>query len=100
MYSVFSWVDFHIRNLIYIDFLYFQPFNATRIAASGIDSRVKQLTKDTSNKNEDKNHGKGGFWDEFEVRSDTSDVLGINLGIIETIADAFSQQYVKLSPSA
>ncbi|KAL4221285.1 protein tyrosine phosphatase [Mactra antiquata] len=44
------------------------PFNATRIAASGIDSRVKQLTKDTSNKNEDKNHGKGGgFWDEFEA---------------------------------
>lgn len=42
------------------------PFNATRIAASGIDSRVKQLTKDTSNKNDDKNHGKGGFWDEFE----------------------------------
>ena len=44
--------------------IYFQPYNATRIAASGIDSRVKQLTKDT--RNQDSN-SKGGFWDEFEV---------------------------------
>ena len=44
----------------------FQPFNATRIAASGIDNRVRQLAKDTSNK-EDGRQGKGGFWDEFEV---------------------------------
>ncbi|KAL5013867.1 hypothetical protein ScPMuIL_008137 [Solemya velum] len=36
-----------------------QPFNATRITASGIDSRVKQLTKEV-------NKSKGGFWDEFE----------------------------------
>lgn len=39
------------------------PYNATRIAASGIDSRVKQLAKDT--KAQDSN-SKGGFWDEFE----------------------------------
>lgn len=41
------------------------PFNATRIAASGIDSRVKQLKKDTKEKHDDGKH-KGGFWDEFE----------------------------------
>lgn len=39
------------------------PYNATRIAASGIDSRVKQLTKDTKNQ---ESNSKGGFWDEFE----------------------------------
>ena len=55
-----------MRNMIVneMPFIYFQPYNATRIAASGIDSRVKQLTKDT--RNQDSN-SKGGFWDEFEV---------------------------------
>ncbi|XP_071109782.1 tyrosine-protein phosphatase non-receptor type 11-like isoform X1 [Haliotis cracherodii] len=37
------------------------PFNATRITASGIDNRIKQLQAEKEN---DKN--KGGFWDEFE----------------------------------
>ncbi|CAH0557183.1 unnamed protein product [Brassicogethes aeneus] len=35
-----------------------QPFNATRINASGIDYRVRQLQND--------NYGKAGFWEEFE----------------------------------
>ncbi|XP_049821913.1 tyrosine-protein phosphatase corkscrew isoform X2 [Aethina tumida] len=35
-----------------------QPFNATRINASGIDYRVTQLQNDK--------HGKAGFWEEFE----------------------------------
>ncbi|KAL3862311.1 hypothetical protein ACJMK2_008289 [Sinanodonta woodiana] len=39
------------------------PFYATRIAASGIDNRVKQLQKDTEL---EQNQKKGGFWDEFE----------------------------------
>ncbi|XP_045163455.1 tyrosine-protein phosphatase non-receptor type 11-like isoform X2 [Mercenaria mercenaria] len=44
------------------------PFNATRIAASGIDSRVKQLQRDTTHKpEENKAQTRGGFWDEFEV---------------------------------
>ncbi|KAK5646042.1 hypothetical protein RI129_004506 [Pyrocoelia pectoralis] len=39
-----------------------QPFNATRISASGIHSRVKQLQKENG-----LNHfGKAGFWEEFE----------------------------------
>ncbi|XP_059488410.1 tyrosine-protein phosphatase corkscrew-like isoform X3 [Neocloeon triangulifer] len=38
-----------------------QPFNATRINASGIDSRVKELQKEN-----DKLTGKAGFWEEFE----------------------------------
>lgn len=37
-----------------------QPYNATRIHASGIESRVKELQKEHSN------IGKGGFWEEFE----------------------------------
>ncbi|KAG5894052.1 hypothetical protein JTB14_037894 [Gonioctena quinquepunctata] len=39
-----------------------QPFNATRINASGIHSRVKQLQSE----NEASSFGKAGFWDEFE----------------------------------
>jgi len=43
--------------------LYFQPFNATRISASGLGARVTQLETE-----KDKRQGsKGGFWDEFEV---------------------------------
>ncbi|XP_065348923.1 tyrosine-protein phosphatase non-receptor type 11-like isoform X1 [Cloeon dipterum] len=38
-----------------------QPFNATRINASSIDSRVKELQKEN-----DKSTGKAGFWEEFE----------------------------------
>ena len=36
------------------------PFNATKINASGIESRVKELSKENSKV-------KGGFWEEFEV---------------------------------
>ncbi|KAF5288720.1 hypothetical protein FQA39_LY15292 [Lamprigera yunnana] len=39
-----------------------QPFNATRISASGIHSRVKQLQKE----NGPTHFGKAGFWEEFE----------------------------------
>lgn len=39
-----------------------QPFNATRITASTIESRVKVLSKENS-----QNNGKAGFWEEFEV---------------------------------
>ncbi|VDI09962.1 tyrosine-protein phosphatase non-receptor type 11 [Mytilus galloprovincialis] len=38
------------------------PFNATRISASGLQARVKQLDNDK----EKKQGNKGGFWDEFE----------------------------------
>ncbi|CAM1308650.1 PTPN11 (predicted) [Pycnogonum litorale] len=38
-----------------------QPFNTTRINASGIESRVKELQKDNSYSS-----GKAGFWEEFE----------------------------------
>ncbi|XP_039278631.1 tyrosine-protein phosphatase corkscrew [Nilaparvata lugens] len=38
-----------------------QPFNATRINASGIDSRVKELQKENG-----QSAGKAGFWEEFE----------------------------------
>ncbi|XP_014258399.1 tyrosine-protein phosphatase corkscrew isoform X3 [Cimex lectularius] len=38
-----------------------QPFNATRINASGIDSRVRELQKENSQWS-----GKAGFWEEFE----------------------------------
>ncbi|XP_067118620.1 tyrosine-protein phosphatase non-receptor type 11-like [Centruroides vittatus] len=38
-----------------------QPFNATRITASTIESRVKELSKDNCVTN-----GKAGFWEEFE----------------------------------
>lgn len=37
------------------------PFNATRIAASDIEARVKELSKDNPQIN-----GKEGFWEEFE----------------------------------
>ncbi|XP_050411849.1 tyrosine-protein phosphatase non-receptor type 11 [Patella vulgata] len=42
-----------------------KPFNATRITASGIDSRIKvlQLEKDAKDNN---SSNKGGFWDEFK----------------------------------
>lgn len=57
-----------------------QPFNATRINASGIESRVRQLHKENGcsngwlwngangNDHEDSGRGKGkaGFWEEFE----------------------------------
>lgn len=39
-----------------------QPFNATRITASTIESRVKVLSKENG-----QNNGKAGFWEEFEV---------------------------------
>nr|CAH7757685.1 unnamed protein product [Callosobruchus chinensis] len=39
-----------------------QPFNATRISASGIHSRVKQLQSE----NGPNGFGKAGFWEEFE----------------------------------
>ncbi|KAI4465156.1 tyrosine-protein phosphatase non-receptor type 11 [Holotrichia oblita] len=39
-----------------------QPFNATRINASGIQNRVKQLQKE----NGPNISGKAGFWEEFE----------------------------------
>lgn len=39
-----------------------QPFNATRITASTIESRVKVLSKENV-----QNSGKAGFWEEFEV---------------------------------
>ncbi|XP_022903553.1 tyrosine-protein phosphatase non-receptor type 11-like isoform X3 [Onthophagus taurus] len=39
-----------------------QPFNATRINATGIHSRVKQLQKE----NGPNSSGKAGFWEEFE----------------------------------
>ena len=51
------------RMALKFSIIHFQPYNATRIAASGIDSRVKQLAKDTKNDS----NSKGGFWDEFEV---------------------------------
>lgn len=38
-----------------------QPFNATRIPASGLENRVKQLEKEKEGQKT-----KGGFWDEFE----------------------------------
>lgn len=38
-----------------------QPFNATRINASGIDGRVKELQKENG-----LSMGKAGFWEEFE----------------------------------
>ncbi|KAK6618620.1 protein tyrosine phosphatase, non-receptor type 11 [Polyplax serrata] len=38
-----------------------QPFNATRINASGIDTRVKELQKENGAAT-----GKAGFWEEFE----------------------------------
>ncbi|XP_048777543.1 tyrosine-protein phosphatase non-receptor type 11-like isoform X1 [Ostrea edulis] len=39
------------------------PFNATRISASGLENRVKQLEKEKDSAN---TKSKGGFWDEFE----------------------------------
>jgi hypothetical protein len=57
------------QNFVYVKHLgmqyslYFQPFNATRISASGLGARVNQLETE-----KDKRQGsKGGFWDEFEV---------------------------------
>ncbi|XP_070562066.1 tyrosine-protein phosphatase non-receptor type 11-like [Ptychodera flava] len=41
-----------------------QPFNATRISASGIDTRVKELMKTTES---DQQQNKAGFWEEFEA---------------------------------
>ncbi|XP_076047900.1 tyrosine-protein phosphatase non-receptor type 11-like isoform X2 [Oratosquilla oratoria] len=38
-----------------------QPFNATRINARGIESRVKELSE-----HQGQNIGKAGFWEEFE----------------------------------
>ncbi|XP_047101031.1 tyrosine-protein phosphatase non-receptor type 11-like [Schistocerca piceifrons] len=38
-----------------------QPFNATRINASGIESRVRELQKENG-----QSTGKAGFWEEFE----------------------------------
>jgi len=37
------------------------PYNATRVNASSIDSRVKELSKDNTSQT-----GKAGFWEEFE----------------------------------
>jgi hypothetical protein len=39
-----------------------QPFNATRITAADIDSRIEQLMRDSGNHT----YSKGGFWEEFE----------------------------------
>lgn len=39
-----------------------QPFNATRITAGGIETRIDQLQKD----NGTSTYSKGGFWEEFE----------------------------------
>ena len=39
------------------------PYNATRINASNIEDRVSELSKENGNVD-----GKGGFWEEFEVR--------------------------------
>ncbi|XP_052714070.1 tyrosine-protein phosphatase non-receptor type 11-like isoform X3 [Crassostrea angulata] len=39
------------------------PFNATRIPASGLENRVRQLEKEKDSAN---TKSKGGFWDEFE----------------------------------
>ncbi|XP_014665166.1 PREDICTED: tyrosine-protein phosphatase non-receptor type 11-like isoform X2 [Priapulus caudatus] len=39
------------------------PFNATRITASGIDARVKELMKDNGHTNSRKE----GFWEEYEA---------------------------------
>jgi len=67
--------------LINIIIIYRQPFNATRINASSIESRVRQLHKEngcsngwlcwngTSGSSEDgtgRGKGKAGFWEEFE----------------------------------
>lgn len=38
------------------------PFNATRITANGIETRIDQLQRDNGNPN----YSKGGFWEEFE----------------------------------
>ena len=40
----------------------FQPFNATRINASAIQTRVKELEKE----NNEPSKKKAGFWEEFE----------------------------------
>lgn len=67
--------NIHLTNIVYR-----QPFNATRINASGIESRVKQLHKEngcsngwlwngTTGNNEGgagRGKGKAGFWEEFE----------------------------------
>ncbi|KYM98902.1 Tyrosine-protein phosphatase non-receptor type 11, partial [Cyphomyrmex costatus] len=42
-----------------------QPFNATRINASSIESRVRQLHKENGCSN-GRGKGKAGFWEEFE----------------------------------
>ncbi|OWF46727.1 tyrosine-protein phosphatase non-receptor type 11-like isoform X1 [Mizuhopecten yessoensis] len=43
------------------------PFNATRIPASGLENRVKQLEKEKQSKDQTSvGNTKGGFWDEFE----------------------------------
>lgn len=77
----FSNVVHVISILININYLYRQPFNATRINASSIESRVRQLHKEngcsngwlcwngTSGSIEDgagRGKGKAGFWEEFE----------------------------------
>jgi DNA-binding HxlR family transcriptional regulator len=40
-----------------------QPFNATRITASAIDARLKELEKVGLTSRD----GREGFWEEFEV---------------------------------
>jgi hypothetical protein len=48
--------------------LFFKPFNATRITASGINERIRQLqTEKEHTKDNASATSKGGFWDEFEV---------------------------------
>lgn len=42
------------------------PFNATRITASGINDRIKQLQTEKETGPNANNSNKGGFWDEFE----------------------------------
>ena len=49
-----------------VELLYLQPFNATRISASSINNRVRELEKrDTVISAPSAN--KAGFWEEFEV---------------------------------
>lgn len=43
-----------------------QPFNTTRINASGIESRVRELQKENGYSS-----GKAGFWEEFEASVST-----------------------------
>ena len=51
------------------------PFNATKINASGIESRVKELSKEIP----ENSKTKGGFWEEFEVTLYPQKICFINV---------------------